>query len=201
MLPVTQVTGVVDTVRVQAGRWAGNDSGQAALHSLLQESWPEAEPPDEATILGCGPQARSAVRALGAWGVEALTVCGTTPRERGEFRSWLEEGQDDAEGLPPVTITELTPHEEKKPPERPSLWISTLPEEVDLHRHLPVAAGRAACLVLDVQRRQTPAPSVPLGFQYVNGGPLLLLRVGLAFAWWFEPPVPWQVLRQALPTV
>ncbi len=196
-----QATGAVDTVRVQAGRWIGNDSGEVALHSLLQECWPEPEPPGAATILGCGPEARSAARALGAWGVQTLTVRGATQPGRREFRSWLEESGYDDGGNLRVTVAELATDGPKQAPARPSLWISTLPAAVDLHPYLPLAAGQAACLVVDTQRRPAGELHVPLGFRYVDGGPLWLLRAGLAFAWWFEPPVPWQVLRQALATV
>jgi shikimate 5-dehydrogenase len=195
-----QATGAVDTVRVQGGRWIGNDSGEVTMHSLLQECWSEAELPSAVTVLGCGPEARSATRALSAWGVETLTVCGATPSARQEFRTWLEEGENTGGGATRVTVAELTTDIERGSPRQSSLWISTLPAEMDLHPYLPLTAGNAACLLVDSQRRTPRELLVPLGFRYIDGGPLLLLRAGLAFTWWFEPPVPWQVLRQALET-
>ena len=36
------------------------------------------------------------------------------------------------------------------------------------------------------------------GFDDSDGLPLLLMQGGLAFAWWFGPPVPWQAMRAAL---
>jgi shikimate 5-dehydrogenase len=66
---------------------------------------------------------------------------------------------------------------------------------------LPVAAGEEAALLLDLRYGdQLPTGNPPLGFTCLDGLPVLLVQGGLSFAWWFGPPVPWAVMREALAT-
>ena len=43
-----------------------------------------------------------------------------------------------------------------------------------------------------------PPEEAPLGFQVLDGLPVLLLQGGLSFAWWFGPPVPWERMKEVL---
>ena len=97
-----------------------------------------------------------------------------------------------------VKIEALEPVEDAVP-DASTVWVCCLSGGVDATPFLPVASGSDPALLLDLRYGdQIPAGNPPLGFKFLDSLPVLLMQGGLAFAWWFGPPVPWTVMRDAL---
>ena len=186
--------GVVNTVRVEDGRWLGHNTDSGGLLAVLSQAWTEGPPPELAVVLGAGGSARAAVDALLRWGVTSVQVRWHTDAGRGRFADWLGTcGLGDE-----VTLAPLVPDVEL-PPHEPSAWICCLaggvPAAGSCRRQ---AARRRPCWSMCATATSGPPRSRPLGFSACDGLPLLLMQGGLSFAWWFGPPVPWPAMRAAL---
>jgi len=79
------------------------------------------------------------------------------------------------------------------------VWVCCLAGGVSARPFLPDAAPKGEALLLDLRYGdQLPSDQAPLGFDFSDGKPVLLMQGGLSFAWWFGPPIPWDAMRQAL---
>ncbi len=187
--------GAVNTVRCgRDGRWTGHNTDSGGLLMVLTQKWGNGDPPGRATVLGAGGAARAAVDALLRWGVPEVIVRTRSAATRERFADWLAT-LPDGDAVETAAFETALPG----PPTGASVWISCLPGEVDVLRHLPVASARSRCLLVDLRYGALmPAYEPPLGFERVDGLPLLLMQGGVAFAWWFGPPVPWAAMKQAL---
>ncbi|RKZ16319.1 hypothetical protein DRQ50_06335 [bacterium] len=186
--------GAVNTVKVEDGSWLGHNTDSGGVVAVLSQAWPEASPPDVATVLGAGGSARAAVDALARWGVPRIQVRNRSQAGRDRFAKWLAAGSVEAE----VAVEPLVPGRPDAP-DGAALWICCLAGGVATDPFLPVAAGNGPSLLLDLRYgEQLPSEAPPLGFQHVDGLPVLMMQGGLAFAWWFGPPVPWTAFQAAL---
>ena len=186
--------GAVNTVKVEDGRWLGHNTDSGGMVAVLSQAWTEASPPDVATVLGAGGSARAAIDALARWGVPQVVVRNRSQAGRERIAAW-------AAGCELATNVSVEPLVAERPPapDGPSLWICCLAGGVATDRFLPVAGGRDPALLLDLRYGdQLPDEEPPLGFRRVDGLPLLMMQGGLAFAWWFGPPVPWTAFQAAL---
>jgi shikimate dehydrogenase len=186
--------GAVNTVRVEDGRWLGHNTDSGGLLAVLSQAWCAEAPPAGAVVLGAGGSARAAVDALLRWGVTEVEVRWHSTAGRDWFAGWLgERGLGDEVRLAPLVA------DAESPPDEPGVWVCCLAGGVPCRPYLPVAAGAAPALLLDVRYgTQRPTEPPPLGFAFSDGLPLLLMQGGLSFAWWFGPPVPWAAMRAAL---
>jgi shikimate dehydrogenase len=188
-------TGVVNTVRVEDGRWLGHNTDVGGIRTVLAQAWPAETPPATAVILGAGGSARAAVEAVVQWEIPRVLVRNRSAAGRERVQRWLA----DRRWTGSVDVGPLTPVEEAIP-DGPTVWICCLAAGVASSTYLPAASGPEPTLLLDLRYGdQLPPGKPPLGFSFLNGLPVLLLQGGLAFAWWFGPPVPWSVMRDALP--
>jgi shikimate dehydrogenase len=187
-------TGAVNTVRIEEGRWMGHNTDIGGIRTVLAQAWPIAGPPARAVVLGAGGSARAAVEAMLQWEVPLVEVRNRSEAGRKRIHDWLtNRGLVDS-----VTVVPLSPVEDVTP-DVPTVWISCLASGVAVKPFLPVAAGRDPALLLDLRYGdQLPSDAPPLGFNFLDGLPVLLMQGGLAFAWWFGPPVPWSVMRDVL---
>lgn len=186
--------GAVNTVKVEDGRWLGHNTDSGGVVAVLSQAWPQAEPPETAYVLGAGGSARAAVDALARWSVPRIVVRNRSGAGRKRFASWVEK-------LPYGGSVTVEPLGDERPgvPDGPSVWVCCLAGGVPATPFLPDAAGSAPALLLDLRYgNQLPADPAPLGFQFVDGLPVLMMQGGLSFAWWFGPPVPWTAFRAAL---
>jgi len=187
-------TGVVNTVRVEDGKWLGHNTDSGGILTVLTEAWGDETVPHRGVVLGAGGSARAAVDALVRWEVPAVEVHNRSAAGRDRIGSWLE-----GRGLRgQVAVRPLAAGNEEAPADR-TVWICCLGGGVDPNPFLPVAAGDAPALLLDLRYGvQLPSAEPPLGFTRLDGLPVLLMQGGLSFAWWFGPPVPWARMQQAL---
>lgn len=186
--------GAVNTVKVEDGRWLGHNTDSGGIVAVLSQAWREASPPDVATVLGAGGSARAAIDALARWGVPRIVLRNRSQAGRERIADW-------AATCDLATNVSVEPLIAERPPapDGPSLWICCLAGGVATDCFLPVAGGREPALLLDLRYgNQLPDEDPPLGFRRVDGLPLLLMQGGLAFAWWFGPPVPWTAFQAAL---
>ncbi len=189
-----RVLGAVNTVKVEDGRWLGHNTDSGGVLAVLSQAWPDEEPPARAVVLGAGGSARASVDALLRWGVERIEVRNRSESGRREMEVW----RDGLEGGSAVTVAPLVGGGEDAASEA-CVWLCCLAGGVDAAPYLPVAAGRAPALLMDLRYGdQLPAGAPPLGFRFHDGRPLLLMQGGLSFAWWFGPPVPWPDMQRAL---
>jgi shikimate dehydrogenase len=187
-------TGAVNTVRVEDGRWLGHNTDTGGIRTVLAQAWQGERPPVRGVVLGAGGAARAAVDALVQWEIPRVEVRNRSAAGREKISRWLA-GRGLADS---VAVGSLAPAAEAVPPE-PTVWVCCLASGVATRPFLPVAAGSEPALLLDLRYGdQLPPDQAPLGFQFSDGLPVLLLQGGLAFAWWFGPPVPWTVMRDAL---
>lgn len=186
-------TGSVNTVRVQEGRWLGHNTDTGGIRTVLAEAWP-GSPPARAVVLGAGGSARAAVEAMLQWEVPRVEVRNRSATGRQKISRWLTH-----RGLTgSVSVGSLSPDQEATP-DVPTVWICCLAAGVTTAPFLPVAAGEDPALLLDLRYGgQLPPDEAPLGFSFQDGLPVLLMQGGLSFAWWFGPPIPWAVMRDAL---
>ena len=186
--------GVVNTVRCEGGRWFGHNTDGGGLLAVMVEAWRRPLAPEAAVVLGAGASARSAVAALARWGVSRITVRSRSTESRRRFADWAAGWDLQAD----VTVSELIPGGEDAPA-APSVWICCLAGGTARSAYLPAAAGKEPALLIDLRYGdQLPPETPPLGFQALDGLPVLLMQGGLAFASWFGPPVPWAAMRRAL---
>lgn len=187
-------TGVVNTVRVEDGRWLGHNTDSGGTLTVLTGAWPTEAPPVRGVILGAGGSARAAVDALVRWNVPRVEVRNRSISGQDRMRQWVV----DRQLADRVTVGALEKAGQEAP-EEPSVWVCCLAGLVEAGPYLPVAAGAHDALLLDLRYGdQLPAGNPPLGFQFLDGLPVLLMQGGLSFAWWFGPPVPWTTMRDSL---
>jgi shikimate dehydrogenase len=187
-------TGVVNTVRVEEGKWLGHNTDSGGILTVLTGAWGGEEPPDRAVVLGAGGSARAAVDALLRWDVPRLEVHNRSATGRDRIASWLK-GRDPSGRVEVRTLAAGN----EEPPAEGTVWICCLAGGVATRPFLPVAAGDHPAVLLDLRYGdQLPREEAPLGFQVLDGLPVLLLQGGLSFAWWFGPPVPWERMKGAL---
>lgn len=186
--------GAVNTVKVEDGKWLGHNTDSGGILSVLSQAWADKELPARAVVLGAGGSARAAVDALARWEVPAIEVRNRSGAGQDRFRSWVR-GQEFQDR---VTVTGL-PAARETATDEVSVWVCCLAGGVSATPFLPDAAGSGGALLLDLRYgHQLPAESPPLGFQFSDGKPVLLMQGGLSFTWWFGPPVPWNTMREAL---
>jgi len=189
--------GAVNTIRVDRTHWLGHNTDSGGIWAVLTEAWSGAEPPAAAVLLGAGGAARAAVHALVRWGVGRIVVCNRSPTGRERFGSWLASAEWLPAG-PDISVVDLKRHA-GPPPSEPTVWIVCLASGVDARPFLPDAATTPDALLLDLRYgRALPPGEPPLGLRAIDGKPVLLLQGGLAFAWWFGPPLPWSAMSRAL---
>jgi len=186
--------GVVNTVKISDGHWFGHNTDSGGIMSVVSQIWRDGERPEQVFVLGAGGSARAALDAMLRWGVPQLEVRDRSAEGRGRIRSWLEGRAVGDE----VRVTELTPAETKAGDES-SLWLCCLAGGVPCLPYLPVAAGQRQTVLLDLRYgNQRSVEEAPLGFEFSDGLPILLVQGGLSFAWWCGLPVPWSRMRDAL---
>lgn len=186
--------GVVNTVKVEDGKWMGHNTDSGGILSVLSGAWGDETPPTEGVVLGAGGSGRAAVDAFLRWGVPSVTVRNRSQGPLDEMAAWLA-SRDLVAG---VTLERLAPGAVPVP-SGPSAWICCLAGGVDAAPYLPDAAGSDQALLLDMRYgSQLPPKPHPLGFDFVDGRPVLVMQGGLSFAWWFGAPVPWTALREAV---
>jgi shikimate dehydrogenase len=187
-------TGAVNTVRVAERRWLGHNTDSGGIRTVLAGAWTGDGPPARAIVLGAGGSARAAVLAMVEWEVPHVEIRNRSSVGRERIGHWVT-SRGWAET---VTVEPLSPTQDAVP-DSATIWICCLAAGVDTKPYLPVAAGDDPALLLDLRYGdQFPPGDPPLGFTCLDGLPVLLVQGGLAFAWWFGPPVPWQVMRHAL---
>jgi|GEM_PF-169053 len=186
--------GVVNTVRVEDGKWFGHNTDSGGILTVLSGAWAEETPPPAAVVLGAGGSGRAAVDALLRWGVSAVTVRNRSQGPLDDMQSWLE-----GRGLADAVTLERLKTDPPPVPDQPMVWVGCLAGGVDMRPYLPDAAGDHPALLLDMRYgSQLPDGPPPLGFDVVDGKPVLVMQGGLSFGWWFGPPVPWTALREAV---
>jgi shikimate dehydrogenase len=188
-------TGAVNTVKIEDGQWLGHNTDSGGIRTVLAQAWPHAVPA-RAIVLGAGGSARAAVDALLGWGVAQVEIRNRSAAGREKIGRWVAaRGWDQA-----VSVQKL--EADPAAPDTPTVWVCCLAAGVAAAPYLPVAAGPDPALLLDLRYGdQIPPGEPPLGFDHLDGLPVLLMQGGLAFAWWFGPPVPWPVMRDALTQV
>jgi shikimate dehydrogenase len=187
-------SGAVNTVRVEEGRWLGHNTDSGGIRAVLALAWPGVGPPTRAVVLGSGGSARAAVEAMLQWEVPNVEIHNRSVAGREKIGRWLA-----SRGLAESVKVGSLKAVEGAVPDTATIWICCLAAGVDAMPYLPVAAGSDPALLLDLRYGdQVPSGEPPLGFTYLDGLPVLLMQGGLAFAWWFGPPVPWPVMRDAL---
>lgn len=187
-------TGVVNTVKVEDGKWLGHNTDSGGILTVLTGAWKGEEPPGRAVVLGAGGSARAAVDALVRWEVPRVEVHNRSATGRDRIQAWLR--SRDLGGR--IEVRPLEAGQEDTPAGG-TVWICCLAGGVSAIPYLPVAAGNHPALLLDLRYGdQLPAEEAPLGFTLLDGLPVLLIQGGLSFAWWFGPPVPWVQMQGAL---
>ena len=187
----------VNTVRVQGDLWLGHNTDCGSIHAVLTEAWDLPEPPAQAIILGSGVAARSAVYALFRWSVPHIAVFNRSPGGRRRMLRWLDKFHTERSGQ--VEVAPLANAEPYATSAAPGVWICCLPASVAVSPFLPLAVASGHGLLLDLRYgRQLPNYEPPWGCRLIDGKPVLLMKGGLSFAWWFGLPVPWHAMRAAL---
>ena len=186
--------GAVNTVKVEDGKWLGHNTDSGGILSVLSEAWVGEDLPQRAVVLGAGGSARAAVDAVARWGISSIEVRNRSAAGQDRFRTWVE-SQDYGNHI----IVGGLQSDREPVDDVPAVWICCLAGGVSSSPFLPDAAGSGGALLLDLRYGdQLPGDSAPLGFQFTDGKPVLLMQGGLSFTWWFGPPVPWQAMREAL---
>jgi shikimate dehydrogenase len=187
--------GAVNTVKVENGTWKGHNTDSGGILTVLTEAWTADKPALKATVLGTGGSARAAVDALARWGAESITVQAHSAEGLERFENWVRAHGDYQQ----VTVESL-PQDAVPAPDQPEVWLCCLKGSVDARAYLPDAAGTDPALLMDLRYgSQLPDGQAPLGFQFADGLPVLLMQGVLSFAWWFGPPIPIRIMQSALP--
>jgi len=186
--------GAVNTVKVEDNKWLGHNTDSGAVLTVVSQAWQEEERPERAVVLGAGGSGRAAIDALLRWEVPQLEIRNRSGAGRDAIRRWLDRRETETE----ILVTDL--QAEAEPPlTGSSLWICCLAGGVPLLPYLPTAAGERQAVLLDLRYGdQRPDEDPPLGFELLDGLPVLLMQGGLSFTWWCGPPVPWSIMRDAL---
>jgi len=192
LTPTAARLGVVNTVRREPdGSWLGHNTDSGGLLMVLSAARGESAPATTTAVLGTGGAARAAVDALDRWGAPLVTLFYHTEPSRKAFADWLQTAGYSV----PVKLAPLATASE----DPAGIWINALDRAVAVTPLLPVAAPSEGTLLIDLRYgSDLQAESYPLGFQVIDGKPLLVMQGGLSFAWWFGPPVPWLAMRAAL---
>jgi shikimate dehydrogenase len=186
--------GAVNTVKVEEGKWLGHNTDSGGILSVLTEGWRHQDHPTRGVVLGAGGSARAAVDALARWNVPSIEVWNRSAAGQERFRTWVS-GQEYSERV----LVKGLPSEGTPTQEPPVVFVCCLAGGVSAQPFLPDAAGGGGALLLDLRYGpQLPAGQVPLGFDFSDGKPVLLMQGGLSFTWWFGPPVPWDAMRDAI---
>lgn len=186
--------GAVNTVKVEEGKWLGHNTDSGGLLTVLSQAWQDGDRPQRVVVLGAGGSGRAAIDAVLRWDVPHLEIRNRSANGQQKIKRWLE-GRDTATE---IVITGLGGQEEP-PLTESSLWICCLAGGVPCNSYLPIAAGERQAVLMDLRYGdQRPDEQPPLGFDFFDGLPVLLVQGGLSFAWWCGPPVPWPVMRDAL---
>ena len=162
--------------------------------TVAAQCWSDSERPDHVVVLGAGGSARAAIDAMLRWGVPRLEVRNRSAAGRQRIRDWLAGRgiETTVEIAPLVAGAEMVP-------DKSTLWLCCLAGSVPCAPFLPDVAGERQAVLLDLRYgNQRPDEEVPLGFDFNDGLPILLVQGGLSFAWWCGPPVPWAGMRDAL---
>jgi shikimate dehydrogenase len=186
--------GAVNTVKVEDGKWLGHNTDSGGILTVLTQAWQQEAPPVQAVVLGAGGSARAAVDALARWDIGRIEVRNRSAAGQERFRQWASR-QDYADR---VTVTGLEAGRSATG-DGGQVFVCCLAGGVPALPYLPDAAGPGGGLLLDIRYGgQLPPGPAPLGFEFCDGKPVLLMQGGLAFGWWFGAPIPWSVMRQAL---
>lgn len=186
--------GAVNTVKVEDGKWLGHNTDSGGILTVVSQLWGDGERPARVIVLGGGGSGRAAVDAMLRWGVPALEVRNRSAYGQEAVRRWLHRRGSGTE----IQVTGLG-GDAPEPPVAPTLWICCLAGGISCTPFLPVAAGAARAVLLDLRYGdQRPEDTLPLGFEFRDGLPVLLVQGGLSFAWWCGPPVPWPAMRDAI---
>jgi len=188
--------GAVNVVKVEDGKWLGHNTDSGGILTVVSQAWRDEERPERVVVLGAGGSGRAAVDAMLRWGVPHLEIRNRSGAGQEAMRRCLAGRETDTEilikGLQPVA-------EPPPPPPTSTLWVCCLAGQVSCVPYLPIAAGERQALLLDLRYgAQLPPEEPPLGFEFLDGLPVLLMQGGLSFAWWCGPPVPWTAMRDAL---
>lgn len=188
----------VNTVKVENGKWLGHNTDSGGVLTVVNQAWQDGERPDQVIVLGAGGSGRAAIDAMLRWGVPRLEVRNRSSAGQKKVRSWLAKRQHETGDGTQIQVTGLLDHAER-PPTQSTLWICCLSGGVSVAPFMPAAAGDRQALLLDLRYgNQRPPEDPPLGFDFIDGLPVLLMQGGLSFAWWCGPPIPWNVMREAL---
>jgi len=193
---VARELGAVNTIKVEDERWLGHNTDSGGIMAVLTELRHGRAAPDSATVLGAGGSARSAVHALDRWGVDRIEIRNRSSDGRRRIESWL--ARDPWPRRARINVAPLTGSDASAPA---AVTVVALAGGVDPTPYLPPvdASDDAGSIVLDLRYGdQRPDYEVPPSTTLVDGLPILLMQGGLAFAWWFGTPVPWQAMRRAL---
>lgn len=186
--------GAVNTVKIEDGKWLGHNTDSGGILTVASQAWHDGERPEQVVVLGAGGSGRAAVDAMLRWGVPHLEIRNRSGAGQEAMRRWLSGRETDTE----IVIDRLQPVAEP-PLTTPTLWLCCLSGQVSCAPFLPIAAGERQASLLDLRYGdQLPREEPPLGFDFLDGLPVLLMQGGLSFAWWFGPPVPWTAMREAL---
>jgi shikimate dehydrogenase len=186
--------GMVNTVRVEDGKWMGHNTDSGGILTVFSEAWGQEALPKRAVVLGAGGSARAAVDALVRWEIAEIVVQNRSGEGRKNMEKWLL-----GRSLENRVKVQPLPTEPPAAPEQAEVWVCCLAGGVNAQPFLPVAAGKDPVFLLDIRYgTQRPEIDPPLGFNFSDGLPVLLMQGGLSFAWWQGPPVPWNAMRQAL---
>lgn len=195
LTPEAARAGAVNTVRVTGTRWQGHNTDVGGVRAALAQGWTAATPPDHGTVLGAGGAARAAVLALLAWGTRRIVARARTVEGVRRFRDWLD--GCGATGAAAVGVDLLDGGGGPCPGET-AVWLVSLPGGVPAAAWLPGRARAVPSLVLDLRYGAALPGEPPSPVPFLDGRSVLLAQGGLAFAWWFGEPVPWDAMRDAL---
>ncbi len=186
--------GAVNTVKVEDGKWLGHNTDSGGILTVVTQSWRDEERPQRVVVLGAGGSGRAAIDAMLRWGVPKIEIRNRSAAGQQAIRTWLKGRETEAE----IIVGGLD-GEPEPPLTESSLWISCLGGGVSCSPYLPIAASERQAILLDLRYGdQRPDEDAPLGFEFLDGLPVLLMQGGLSFAWWCGPPVPWPAMRDAL---
>ncbi len=184
----------VNTVKVEDGNWLGHNTDSGGLLTVAAQAWHNDEKPDHVVVLGAGGSGRAAIDAMLRWEVPSLEIRNRSEAGQKAVTQWLAGRETETE----IEITGLS-YGAEPPLAGSSLWICCLAGGVPCSPCLPLTAGDCQTILLDLRYgNQRPDEDPPLGFELIDGLPVLLMQGGLSFAWWCGPPVPWPVMRDAL---